>query len=113
MTYDDGIVNIYSVVDEAENGLKPKAVLKNKAAYYFAYETVGVTRYYEAQRADSQIDETIRIYQDRTIFADDIAVIDDIQFRISQIQHKEDEDGIRISLLSLERINEHYDYSKA
>lgn len=109
-TFDDGIVKICEVINIAENGFKPKLVLKEKTAAHFGYETVGVIRFIENKKVDNQIEEAIRIYQDRTVRMEDIAVIEDVQFKIVQAQHKADDDNIKITVLSLERINEEYDY---
>lgn len=110
--FDDGIVEVYNTTNTAENGLKPKPTLSKYDQFAFGYENTGVIRYYEAKKADSQIDETIRIYQDRKIRADQVAVINGEQFRIEQAQHTNDDDGIRITVLSLSHLNEVYEYAE-
>lgn len=109
MTFDDGIVRIYSVKNKAEPGNKPKEQLKYKENFCFGYEKIGLTRHYNAAAADEKVDEVIHIHQDRNIHAKDIAIMeDDMQYKINFVQHGEDEDGLRISILSLERIGEEY-----
>lgn len=102
-TYDDGLVEVFSVENVAEKGDMPKDRLSLKASYYFGYETVGLTRYYAAKSVDIAIDEVIHIYEDRTITTNDIAVVNGISYTIKQVQHKKDDDGINITVLSLER----------
>ncbi|MCR1842759.1 head-tail adaptor protein [Murimonas intestini] len=109
MTFDDGIVKIYGVENAAEPGNKPKDKLAYKESYYFGYEKIGLTRHYNAAAVKEKVDEVIHIQQDRSIRAKDVAVMEDgMQCRITFVQHGEDENGIRISILSLERIGEVY-----
>lgn len=110
--FDDGVVTIYSVANKAENGLKPKLTLVEYDQFAFGYETTGVTRYYASKNINSQIDETVHIYQDRRIRAEQVAVINGEQFRIEQAQHTNDDDGIRITVLSLTHLNEVYEYAE-
>lgn len=108
-TFDDGILKIYSVENASKPGKKPEESLHHKLSSYFGFEKVGLTRYYKAKGADDQADESVHIYQDRSISTKDICVLEDgLQYKILQAQHQEDDDGIRITVLSLERIGKKY-----
>lgn len=112
MTLDDGIIRIYSLVDTAYNGEKPNLQLSDTCTRHcFSYETVGFHRFYTAMEAKQRVDDVVRIYQDRMIRADqNIAELEDgTQFKIILVQHMLDEDGLRITKLTLERMeNDEY-----
>ena len=89
MTFDDGIVKIYDVINSAEPGELPVDKLQNPIPYHFHEETVGVTRYYEAIKANQLIERVITTY---------LAPI-----------NTNHENGIKITRLSLERNGENYE----
>lgn len=108
MTFDDGILKIYSVENIAGKGNKPKYGLKYKSGHYFGFETVGVTRHYAAMQVNSRISSLVHVWQDRNITGEDICILEDgSQYKCSLIQHTED-DGLRITKITLERISEEY-----
>lgn len=109
MTFDDGILTIYSVENMAEPGKKPVYGLVEKSKHYFGYQTLGVTRYYEAKKADSIIEAVVRIPDWNNILATDICILEnDVQYRLSMVQPTTDENNLRITILSLERNGEQY-----
>lgn len=109
MTFDDGILKIYSVENMAEPGKKPVYRLVEKSKHYFGYQTVGVTRYYEAKKADSIIEAAVRIPDWNNILATDICILENnVQYRLSMVQPTTDENNLRITILSLERNGEEY-----
>lgn len=106
-TYDDGIVDICERVNVADSGNKPEYDYRSRLSLYFGYEKAGITRNYAAKQAGDTLDEVIHVYQERSISAGrDIACIDDRQYTILQAQHGTDDDGIPITILSLERKEE-------
>ncbi|WP_313584203.1 hypothetical protein [Lacrimispora sp.] len=109
MTFDDGILTIYSVENLAEPGGKPVYGLVEKSKHYFGYQTIGVMRYYEAKKADSIIEAVVRIPDWNNILATDICILENnVQYRLSMVQPTLDETNLRITNLSLERISENY-----
>lgn len=111
MTFDDGILKIYSVIDVSEKGMKPLWKLKLKSKEYFGFETVGITRNYAAMQAGSKIASVVKIWQDRRIETEDICILEDgLQYKCSFVQHTKDEDGLGITKITLERLNEDYDF---
>lgn len=111
MTFDDGIVKIYGVEDIAKPGNKPKEALCFKASFCFSYAALGIQRHYAALKANELIESVICTYEDRGVRIYDVAVMEDgSQFRIVMVQPEIDENGIKIQKLSLERLNNEYQY---
>ena len=76
---------------------------------FFEDKKVGLTRYHEALRFDVRLERMIRIWQDQEVLPGQICVIEGTQYRIWQAQHGENEDGLKITDLTLERTREAYD----
>lgn len=109
MLFDDGILKIYSLENIAQPGEKPKQKLKYKSSHYFGFETVGINRYYVAKQANVQVSDIIHVWLDRTIRVTDICILEDgLQYKCAQVQHVE-EDGLRITKITLERLGESYE----
>lgn len=78
--------------------------------FLFSEDTLGITRFYEALRADQQIERVVKIYRDDRISINQIAVMeDDTQYQIRMVQAAKDDDGIDIQKLSLERVSDPYE----
>lgn len=106
MTFDDGILKVYSVQNTAEKGDMQKFEYNYLNSYYFAYSTVGITRHYTAKANNELIENVVKIYQDRSIKIDDVIEIDNNFYKVVLIQHTVDEDNIKISVISLSRYEE-------
>lgn len=110
MTFDDGILTIYKTENAAEPGAKPVTKLLEKEKYYYGFDTLGISRYYTALQANQQIEAVVNIPGWGDIESWDICALDDgTQFKIVMRQPVINEDGLRITKLSLERIGEKYD----
>lgn len=106
MTFDDGILTIYHVANEAAPGCKPVENLEEKAKYYFRYFSLGITRYYKALKADQQIACVVCVPGWNDIRVTDICELEDSsRYRIRMVQTELDEDGLRIMKLTLERVD--------
>lgn len=113
MTFDDGILKIYTLKNIALPGKKPIQGLQLKSRHYFGFETVGINRFYTAMQVDSRVTDLVHIWQDRSITTGDICVLEDgMQYCCSFVQHTEDENGLRITKITLERLGEAYDIIK-
>lgn len=109
MTLDDGILKVYSVENVAEPGMKPVYGLKFKSEHFFAFETVGIQRYYTAMQANSKVTDLVRIWEDREVTGKDIRILEDKrQYECSFVQHMKDEEGLRITKITLERLEKEY-----
>lgn len=109
MTFDDGILTIYTVENVAEPGMMPVEGLVEKEKYYYGFDTLGFNRFYTAMQAKQMIESVVNIPGWGEIKATDICALDNgDQFRIVMRQPTKDEDGLKITKLSLERIGEKY-----
>lgn len=108
-TFNDGICTLYKLTDVSIPGYKPKMQPLFYRAMPIEYKTIGIKRNYEAMQASVRIDELIKIPQDRNLSPQDIVVIEGTQYDIKQVQHKP-ETSPPTTLLSLQRLEECYDY---
>lgn len=109
MIRDKGIVTLLREPDGSNNGNMPDGDPQEYHTAWYAERTVGMSRYYAAQQANTQIDRLIRIGLPRgdvVIKANDIAILGDgYKYRIAQAAYLFDEDaGEDVVDLSLERI---------
>lgn len=112
MTFDDGILKIYSIKNTAKKGDKPALVLCYKSSHYYGFENIGIQRYYTALEHNQQIDSVLSIYRDDTIRYSDIVQLEDrLFYEIKTIQPTTDDNGILITRLSLERKSEYDSYN--
>ena len=112
MTLDSGILEIYDTQNTAEAGAMPALQLVTPYQdneYDFGYLNVSNQRYYAAAGADRQIDDLVRVWQDRRILPGFYCVIEDDQYRIDRVQHHNDEDGLPVSDLTLIKREDYYD----
>ena len=106
MKLDDGILEVYSLENEALNGLMPQMTKTLVGRHFFKFRTVGYGRYYAASGVNMQVDLVCRIWESRNIRNDMMVLLNKEWFRIVQIQHLFDEDNLRVTDLSLERVDE-------
>lgn len=109
-TFNDGIVNIYSVGNIAADGNKPVEGLTLKAGPLRYHErTVGMSRYWAAMQNQTKVDLLLRVPQLRNVSTHDIAIPNDgKQYEIKQVQYPEDVEP-PVMDLSLERLDSDYD----
>lgn len=110
MTYDDGVVRIYLIGDISAEGGLPVEGLVFDEAFHFAYYTLGISRFYTAKQAHQMIEAVIEIpgwkpYQNDLT----VAILEGgTQYIVRLVQPVVDDDGLRVTRLSLERIHEDY-----
>lgn len=109
MILDSGIIQIYNLQNIAPKGSMPVEKLQFVSEHYFGERTVGYNRFYEAKGANQQADLLVRVWQDRTLSTKQYAVIDNRQYRIIQVQHLLDERNLKVTDLTLERLDDLYD----
>lgn len=113
MTFDDGILTIYKTVNTALPGEKPEVRLQEKEQFYFGYDALGINRYYTALQAQQQIEAVVNIPGWNDIQTEDVCSLESgTQYRIVMVQPTKDENGLRITKLSLERIGKNYAIQK-
>ena len=106
MKHDDGILKVYTLTDTSPNGLMPRMVKSLHSQHFFEFRTVGYRRFYRASGVNAQVDLICRIWEDRTIANNMAVLLNGSYYRIVQIQHLFDEDNLRVTDLSLERMND-------
>jgi len=113
-TFNDGVVNIYTVDNIATPGNKPKDGLKQppKAeALRYEERIVGMGRFWTAKQDHAQIDRIIRTPRLENVSSQDVAIpIDGKQYKIKQIQYVPNVEPASMDL-SLERVEAVYEFS--
>ena len=120
MKLDDGIRTVYTLTNIRTDGDMPRMRLTRKSVHYFKERTVGYNRFYAARRTGRTIDMLIRIWQDRTVRPGMVCTVSGeqtpdgqlVQFRIAACQQTEDENYLRVTDLTLERMETLYEYSE-
>lgn len=120
---DDGIITIYNLVNKADEGDMPRDVLEVAQAfnedmrYYFQERTVGFSRQYEAKGVGERVDMLVRVW-DAPVRIGQYAILTDYasqenengdQYRIDNIAHGNDRNGLKITDISLYRLDELYE----
>lgn len=115
--FDGGRVKIYQISEICEPGDMPvEGVYTLFAEFDFEERSIGMTRNYMAKQSNEQIDRLIRVWQDRYILPGYICKIDDgvdssVQYRIARVEHLDNSDGLKVTDLTLERLDELYELS--
>lgn len=110
--YDGGQVEICSLTNGAAAGSMPTEVLSPGFAALFEERMVGFSRFYAAKGVNEQIDLMIRVFGNTPAHIGQYAVLsmseNDGQYRILQVQHLLDDDGLKVTDLTLSRVDELY-----
>lgn len=109
-TFNDGIVEIYSVGNISEQGNMPKDGLTLKVGpLRYEERTVGMGRFWTAAQAQVKIEQMLRVPRVNSISSQDIAIPKDgHQYKIVQIQYPPGVEPPSMDL-SLERLEEAYE----
>lgn len=121
---DAGICTIYALENTAAQGDKPKERLApqtdstgNELVYQFEERVVGYGRQYEAKGVNERVDMLIRIWR-CPVRIGMYAVLTDYegqqnengdQYRIDNVQHLLDEHGLKVTDLTLYRVDQLYE----
>lgn len=113
MILDDGMVEICTVSQRATPGRMPTPYISHRSEpQFYGERTVGYGRQYAAMGVSQRVDKLIRIWQDRTIQIGMVAILDGgEQYRIDNVQHLDDENGMGVTHLTLRRLDKLYDVS--
>ena len=112
MRLDNGIATVYRGENTGEPGGKPVITYRRKVcASYYAEKTVGVQRFWTAKAHDGQANLLVEIQRNAGIRTSDrctLAPYSDPDtagaYKIIQVQHLIDDDGLPVTDLTLERI---------
>ncbi len=109
---DAGVLSVCSLTNTAQAGAMPVERLTPVATAYFEERTVGYNRYFTAMGANEQVDLMVRSWRLPEARAGMYAVLssseNDGQYRIIQVQHLLDDDGLKVTDLSLRRLETNY-----
>lgn len=88
--YNDGVVTIYAMTDKAEPGNKPTIELTRCVTLHYAEQRLGITRFYAAAQAMSQVERVIRVPRHDTVNSQMMAITEDgRKYRIDLVQSTE------------------------
>lgn len=107
--FNDGVINIYSVQNEAAAGNKPKNKLTIKVkGLRFEERIVGMNRYWTAKQDQAQIEQLIRTQRINSVTVHDVAILNGQQYDIVQVQYPQEQEPPCMDL-SLERLEVAYE----
>ena len=110
---DAGILWICNLENTAEKGDMPRERLVKSSRHFYEERTVGITRYYAAKQANIRADAVVRIWYQQVNVDQYIILQGGKQYRIAQVQHLLNDDGLRVTDITLEAINKNYDCIEA
>lgn len=105
-SYNDGIVAICSVTDEAKPGYKPVEGLAVKIRLRYEEQRLGINRLYMSRQNQAEVTRVLRVPKSEKINTQDVAVTEDgKQYRIDVVQSVPDifPPSIDISLVSVKQ----------
>lgn len=111
--FDAGLVRICALQNTAAAGSMPKMALSPVADRYFEDRTVGYNRYYAAKGVNEEIALLIRVWRCKEARIGMCAVLssseNDGTYRITNVQNLTNGDGLKVTDLTLSRMEENYD----
>jgi len=114
---DAGVVTVCQLTNTAQAGAMPVEELTAVATAYFEERTVGYNRYFTALGVNERVDMMIRVVRMPEARAGMYAVLsqseNDGQYRIAQVQNLLDDDGLKVTDLSLTRLDTFYNLEEA
>lgn len=99
---DGGILTIYSLQNDGEDGFMPQEKLVPECTAFFSYRTIGVTRMYAALGANREIGKLVRCWNTDIPDNGKYVIIDGVQYVIDAAQAIVDEDATDLTLVRLE-----------
>lgn len=110
---DAGHVAICGLIETNEPGSMPTFSLSVVSEADFEERTFGMARQYAAKGVNEQIDLLARIWRDPLVRIGMYAVISESdyngQYRITDVRHQTDDDGLKVTDITLSRLNDFYD----
>lgn len=111
---DAGTLSLCTLVNTAAPGTMPKERLHEIAQSYFEERVVGFSRYFTARGVNEQADLMVRAWRMPEAQAGMYAVLDKSeyngQYRIVQVQHLLNDDGLKVTDLTLARLGDFYEF---
>lgn len=111
--FDAGKVSICELKNTTAPGRMPVEILAPVASAFFEDRVVGYNRYYAALGANQEITMIIRVWRCSAVRIGMYAVLsmseNDGQYRITNVQHLLDDDGLKVTDITLTALEENYD----
>jgi len=108
-SFNDGIVNVYSVGNIATPGNMPKDGLTIRISNLrYEERIVGMSRYWTALQDQAKIEQLIRVPRINSVTVHDVAILNGQQCDIKQVQYIQDIEPPCMDL-SLERLEVAYE----
>lgn len=87
-SFNDGIVEIYSVQDGAASGYRPVPMLVRKGALRYQERYLGINRLYSGRQNQVDIQRILRVTKVAGVSNQDVAITEDgQQYRIDSVQN--------------------------
>lgn len=110
----EGALRLCNLTNIAVAGAMPTEKLVIVSYHYYGERTIGYNRQYAAMGVQQQVDRLVRIWRDDSVTVNMYAVLDDDkQYRIDMVQHMIDEDGLKVTDLTLYRLDDNFDVVEA
>lgn len=109
----EGTLSICNLQNTAEAGEMPCEKLVVVDTVYYGERTVGYGRQYAAIGVAQQVDKLVRIWRKDVSVKQYVVLDDGQQYVINMVQNAEDEDGIKITDLTLRRLDDNFDVEEA
>ena len=107
---DSGILYLCELNNAAEPGDMPEDVLKKVARHWYEDRVIGMNRQYLAKGVNEQVDMLVRTHYEPKARIGMYAMLGNgEQFRITNVTPIKDDDGLRMSELTLTRLEDYFD----
>ena len=106
----NGVLKICTLQNVADSGEMPTEKLVVVSRHYYGDRIIGYNRQYAAMGVSQQVDRLVRIWRDENITVKQYALLDDgKQYRVDMVQHLLDDDGLKVTDLTLSRLDDNFD----
>lgn len=107
---DAGILYLCQLNDVAEPGDMPREALQKIARHWYEDRVIGMNRQYLAKGVNEQVDMLVRIHHEPKARIGLYAMLGNgEQLRITNVSPIIDDDGLRMSELTLTRLEDYFD----
>lgn len=109
----EGTLRLCELQNLAEPGGMPSEKLVVVSYHYYGDRMIGYGRQYAAMGVEQQVDRLVRIWRDESAHVKQYALLDDgKQYRVDMVQHLLDEDGLKVTDLTLFRLDDNFDVAE-
>lgn len=113
---DAGHISVCELQDVGEGGLMADMRLVQVTEADFEERTFGMQRQYAAKGVNEQVDALVRIWRDTAVrigmYGDVTSSDYDGQYRITDVRHQLNDDGLKVTDITLMRMGENYDVAE-